>query len=54
LIHNKDIEKEEKIELYNIFPTSDLMYYRGEMVLKSKVINDSLANVTDRYKKIKI
>ena len=53
LIHNKDIESEEKIELYNIFPTSNVMYYRGEMVLKSKVINDSLANVSDRYKKDK-
>ena len=39
-----------KLEKYMITPSKDEMYFKGEKVLKSKLIDDYLMNITDKYK----
>ena len=39
-----------KLEKYMTTPSKDEMYFKGEKVLKSKLIDDYLINITDKYK----
>ena len=39
-----------KLKKYMITPSKDEMYFKGEKVLKSKLIDDYLMNITDKYK----
>ena len=48
--HRKNTLNKEKIEKFKQFPSSEEMYFKGEKISKSKVIEDFLANVTDKYK----
>ena len=48
--HRKNILQKEKTEKFKSIFSSEEMYFKGEKILKSKVIEDFLANVTDKYK----
>ena len=44
------LKKKEKIEKYFLSNSSDEMYYKGEKVSKSKLIEDYLVNITNKNK----
>ena len=46
----RNLKKKEKIEKYFLSNSSDEMYYKGEKVSKSKLIEDYLVNITNKNK----
>ena len=38
-----------KLEKYMTYPSKDEMYFKGKKVLKSKLIDDYLINITNKY-----
>ena len=43
-------KNKSKLEKYMTIPSKDEMYFKGEKVSKSKLIDDYLMNITDKYK----
>ena len=54
LKNEKYPKKKKKTENYNFNISSEEMYYKGEKILKSKLINDFLSNISDDQIKEKI